>query len=188
MSPDIFARNIPQLRWLLLACLATTLLPIAVGQAAPAASEYDVKAAFLFQFSRFVEWPPESFASANAPLTICIMGRNPFGSTLHEISQGESVQAHALEVRVHEELEDLDGCHIVFVNHSAGPPASQVLAYLAGKRVLTVGDGADFTQLGGVIGFVNVDGKVRLQVNRNSAETAQLRISAKLLRVAEQVS
>jgi hypothetical protein len=153
--------------------------------AVPAASEYDVKAAFLFQFSRFVEWPPESFASPDAPLTICVMGRNPFGSTLQEISQGESVQTHALLVKTSERVEDLDGCHIVFVSAEEDAATSRVLTYLAGKRVLTVGDSSDFTQRGGVIGFVTVNGKVRLQVNRGSADTARLRISAKLLRVAE---
>jgi YfiR/HmsC-like len=154
--------------------------------AVPAASEYEVKAAFLFQFSRFVEWPPESFASPDAPLTICVIGSNPFGSTLQEISQGESVQTHALAVKAIARVEDLDACHIVFIGSAGGAATAQVLAYLAGKRVLTVGDGSEFTQQGGVIGFVTVNGKVRLHVNRSSAETAQLRISAKLLRVAEQ--
>jgi hypothetical protein len=189
MSTGIFTRKGRQLLWALLASLPVACVPGTLALAAvPAASEYEVKAAFLFQFSRFVEWPPESFASATAPLTICVLGDNPFGSTLHEISQGESVETHALVIELHEHLENLDRCHIVFVSQASTAVAPKVIAYLAGKRVLTVGDGSNFTQLGGVIGFVTVNGKVRLQVNRNSAESAQLRISAKLLRVAEQIS
>lgn len=155
--------------------------------AAPAAaSEYDVKAAFLFQFTRFVQWPPESFDAPDAPLLICVLGSNPFGSSLREISQGEAADSHALVVKSHDRVEDLDECHIVFVGGTDAPTAAKAIARLAGKRVLTVSDTADFAQRGGVIGFVRVDGKLRLQVNRGAAEASQLRISAKLLRLAEQ--
>jgi hypothetical protein len=176
--------------WGALCLLLPFLFAAASSEAAApaAASEYEVKAAFLFQFSRFVEWPPEAFASADAPLVICVLGKNPFGSTLREIAQGESVQAHALVVKSHDRVEDVGECHIVFLSSSEEAITQQVLTSLAGKRILTVGDSDDFTRRGGVIGFVTVNGKVKLQVNRSSAETAQLRISAKLLRVAEQVS
>lgn len=170
-------------RFRLALVLSAALLSNTLAAAVPVASEYDVKAAFLFQFARFVEWPVDSFSSPNAPLTICVMGSNPFGSALQEISRGESVQTHALAVKIYERLEDLDACHIVFVST---PATATVLGYLAGKKILTVGDGVDFTTRGGAIGFVTVNGKVRLHINRASAESSQLRISAKLLRVAEQ--
>ncbi len=175
----IFTNDRCQLALALSAALLSNILAAAV----PVASEYDIKAAFLFQFSRFVEWPADSFSGPDAPLTICVMGSNPFGSALQEISQGESVQTHALAVKVYERLEDLDACHIVFVST---PATATVLEYLAGKKILTVGDGYDFTTRGGAIGFVTINGKVRLHINRATAESSQLRISAKLLRVAEQ--
>lgn len=167
--------------------LALFCLTGGARSAAPTAvSEYDVKAAFLFQFTRFVQWPAESFSAPDAPLLICVLGRNPFGSSLHDISRGETADSHDLVVRSHDRVEDLDECHIVFVGGTDAATAAKALEHLAGKRVLTVSDTADFAQRGGVIGFVNVDGKLRLQVNRGAAEASQLRISAKLLRLADQ--
>lgn len=166
----------------LLGCLWLFAVEAAVPAVTP---EYKIKAAFLFQFSRFVEWPADAFASSDAPLTICVLGANPFGSTLQEISAGELVYMHPLTVQHHDSVEDLASCHIVFVSSSEQDAARRALQRLSGKSVLTVGDSSDFTQHGGVIGLVTVNGKVKLQVNRSSADAAQLRISAKLLRVAD---
>jgi len=152
-----------------------------------AAAEQDVKAAFLFQFTRFVEWPAGAFSSADAPLLICVLGRNPLSSALQRISQGEMAYSHALVVTTPDRVEDLDECHIVFVGGADDATVGKALSRLSGKRILTVSDTADFARRGGVIGFVLADGKLRLQINRGSAETAQLRISAKLLRLAEQM-
>jgi hypothetical protein len=162
---------------------------VITGEAAgpSVAPEYQVKAAFLFQFSRFVQWPPDSFSSAEAPLVICVLGMNPFGSALEEIAAGELVQTHPLSVERHDRVEDVAGCHIVFVSGRDENATRQALEYLSERHVLTVSDGNDFTQRGGIIGLVTVEGKVRVQVNRSSADGAQLRISAKLLRLADQV-
>lgn len=167
--------------WLLLCCLCV----LSVEAAVPVEPEYKIKAAFLFQFSRFVEWPEEAFASTNAPLTICVLGANPFGSALQEITAGESVYTHPLIVQNHTDIEGLAACHIVFVSGDKEDVARRALQHLSGKSVLTVSDSRDFTRRGGVVGLVTVNGKVTLQVNRSSADAAQLRISAKLLRVAD---
>lgn len=153
--------------------------------AIPVAPEYKIKAAFLFQFSRFVEWPADAFASSDAPLVICVLGVNPFGSALDEIAAGELVYTHPLLVQHHEGVENLSACHIVFVSGDKQDIARRALQRLSGKSVLTVSDSYDFTRRGGVIGLVTVNGKVTLQVNRSSADAAQLKISAKLLRVAD---
>jgi len=147
--------------------------------------EYQVKAAFVFQISRFIEWPADAFANSDAPLVICVFGANPFGSALQELTAGELVYTHPLVVRSVDRVEDLDACHIVFVSSDRDDPGRRALQYLAGKRVLTVSDSSGFAERGGVIGLVTVNGKVRLQVNRGSADAAQLKISAKLLRVAD---
>jgi hypothetical protein len=165
----------------LLCCLCIVSVQAAVPVVAP---EYKIKAAFLFQFSRFVEWPAAAFASSDAPLTICVLGANPFGSALQEISAGELVFAHPLIVQHHDKVEDLGSCHIVFVSSAEQAVARRALQRLSGKSVLTVSDSDEFTRQGGVIGLVTVNGKVTLQVNRSSADAAQLKISAKLLRVA----
>lgn len=177
------AAAIPGIQAVLLALFCAGAARSAIPPAAP---EYDVKAAFLFQFTRFVEWPADAFSTPDAPFLICVLGRNPFGSALKDLSQGESASNHALVVRDHDRLDGLEECQIVFVGGTDDATVAQALAQLEGKRTLTVGDSADFARRGGVIGFVMVDGKLRLQVNRRSAEASQLRISAKLLRLAEQ--
>ena len=168
---------------LLLCCL----ISVATAEAAApvGASEYQVKAAFIFQFARFVVWPASAFASRDAPLSICVLGGNPFGSALEDMAAGELVYSHPLIVQNRNRVEDLDNCHIVFLSSASEQVNGQALQYLSGRSVLTVSDSRDFARHGGVIGLVTVNGKVRVQVNRSSAEAAQLKISAKLLRVAD---
>lgn len=155
--------------------------------AAPAAGEYEVKAAFLLHFSRFVEWPASAFAAPDAPLYICVLGDDPFGPSLEEIVRDERVDGHPLAVERYRVGGDVDRCHILFVGRSAGPQQRRILDQVQGKSILTVSDEEEFTRRGGVIGFVTVNGKVRLQVNRSSAQRADLRISSRLLRLADEV-
>lgn len=173
----------------ILAALANVLsgaLP-AANAAAPAATEYEVKAAFLLHFSRFVEWPASAFASSNAPLFICVLGDDPFGPALEEIVRNERVDSHPIVVERYRLAGDVDRCHILFVARSADPLHGRILDHVRGKSILTVSDEEEFTRRGGVIGFVTVNGKVKLQVNRSSAQRADLRISSRLLRLADEV-
>jgi hypothetical protein len=155
--------------------------------AAPAASEYEIKAAFLLHFSRFVEWPPSAFASSDAPLFICVLGDDPFGPALEEIVRNERVNTHPITVERFRAAGNLDRCHILFVGQTAEPLQRRILEQVRGKSILTVSDEEAFTRRGGVIGFVTVNGKVKLQVNRSSAQRADLRISSRLLRLADEV-
>jgi hypothetical protein len=153
----------------------------------PAASEYEIKAAFLLQFSRFVEWPASAFASPDAPLFICVLGDDPFGPALEEIVRNERVDTHPITVERYQAAADVDRCHILFVGRSGEPLQRRILDQVRGKSILTVSDEEEFTRRGGVIGFVTVNGKVKLQVNRSSAQRADLRISSRLLRLADEV-
>lgn len=160
-------------------------LAIAAG---PASTEYEIKAAFLLHFSRFVEWPASAFAASNAPLFICVLGDDPFGSILEEIVRNEMLDSHPIAVgRYYQSADQVDRCHILFVGRVAKPLERRIFDQLHGKNILTVSDAAAFAPRGGVIGFVVVDGKIKLQVNRASAERAELRISSKLLRLADNV-
>lgn len=155
--------------------------------ASPAATEYEIKAAFLLHFSRFVEWPASAFAARNAPLFICVLGDDPFGPVLEEIVRNEMVDSHPIAVGRYRLADNVDRCHILFVSRSAEPLQQQILDQVRDKNILTVSDNEEFTRRGGVIGFVTVNGKIRLQVNRSSAERADLRISSRLLRLADEV-
>jgi hypothetical protein len=152
------------------------------AQAPP--TEYEVKAAFLFNFSQFVDWPGAAFADGRAPLVIGVLGTDPFGATLDEIVRGEMVNGRPLTVRRYQSPDQVD-CHILFVDRSQDSQLDAVVAGLKGRSVLTVGDFEGFTRRGGMIRFVTVGNKIRLRINLGAAQEAQLTISSKLLRPAQ---
>src|SRR5207247_10659998 len=161
---------------------------VGASSAAPATkvlSEYDVKAAFLFNFAHFVEWPAEAFADTRAPFTIGILGTDPFGSSLDQIVTDESIGAHALRVRRFQSPQDIDSCQILFISQSERGHLREVVAKLQGQRILTVGDMKDFAKQAGMIGFVTAQNRLRLQINLGAAKDSQLKISSQLLRQAE---
>ena len=139
--------------------------------------EYQVKAVYLFNFARFVEWPPEA---QSGPLTICVAGQNPFGAVLDETLRGESVNNRPLTARVIPGPEP--GCHVIFVPQ--GAPTTAYLRAARGGPTLTVGETPDFLAQGGIINFILEGGKVRFQIDAKAAERADLRISSHLLRLA----
>jgi uncharacterized protein DUF4154 len=155
------------------------------GAASP--SEYQVKAVFLFNFTRFVEWPPQSFADPQAPFVIGVLGRDPFGSALDEATRDETVNGHALLVRRFHSVADLEPCQILFIDRSAGPEAFKSLPSVERQGTLTVSDIEDHEEPGPIIGFVNEGKKIRLRINVDSARDAGLTISSKLLRPAQVV-
>jgi hypothetical protein len=161
-------------------CLAVVLVVIAATAALPAQDvpiEYRVKAAYLFNFAKFVEWPS---SAGDGPLTICVAGRNVFGDVLADTVRGELIGNRAIVSRVI--LEPEPGCHIVFVPRGAATPA-----YLKAARttpVLTVGEASDFIEQGGIATFLIQGGNVRFAIDASAAERAGLRISSRLLRLS----
>jgi hypothetical protein len=150
--------------------------------------EYKVKAAFLFNFSQFVEWPAEAFPEAQTPLVIGVVGEDPFGAYLDEIVRGEKVKDHTLVVQRFHQVEEIKACHILFISQSETKHLEQILASLKGRSILTVGDAEDFAKNGGMIRFVAEKTKIRFRVNLVAAKAANLTISSKLLRPAEIVA
>lgn len=149
------------------------------------ADEYRVKAAFVYNFAKFVEWPAASFKNAADPITICVLG-NPFGDRLTETVTGKQIDDRRLRVReVSDPAEDV-GCHILFIAGDA-KRTSELLGQLKTRQILTIGESPNFAAAGGVIGFKLESGRVRLQINVHSADRAHLRISSKLLSLAELV-
>lgn len=147
--------------------------------------EYKVKAVFLFHFAQFVDWPADDFAGERAPLIIGILGDDPFGSYLDEVVAGEVINGHPLEVRRFHSPEDIDECHILFVNGDGLGQLRASLRNLRDRTVLTVGDNPAFIRAGGMIRFLSEDSKIRLQINPEAARASGLTISSKLLRLAD---
>jgi len=159
--------------------------PFSLPQTSSEPTEYQVKAAFLMNFTKFVEWPASAFPDAASPLNICILGDDPFGSALDRAVEGESAAGHKLAVQRLHRLPAARACQVLFVPKSEKDAAAVVNA--AGPGVLTVGDREDFLRDGGIIAFVVQARHVRFDINLNAAGRASLGISARLLRVARTV-
>lgn len=150
--------------------------------------EYQIKAVFLFNFARFVDWPPTVFAGPEAPLVIGILGDDPFGTFLDDTIRGERVGGRSLVVRRYRRVEEMGVCHILFISRSESTRLAEIMRALKGRSVLTVGEAEEFNQRSGMIRFVTENKKVRLRINVEAAHAADLAISAKLLRPAEIVT
>jgi len=147
-----------------------------------------VKAVFLFNFAQFVDWPAGAFPDSAAPIAICVLGNDPFGSYLDETVRGEKVRGHSFEVHRFRKIEEVKTCHILFINASGQNRLEDVLGTLRDRAILTVGDDAGFAQRGGMIRFVSEKSRIRVKINLAAAAAANLTISSKLLRAAEIVT
>jgi len=161
------------------------LLLNATHAQSPTAGEYQVKAAFLYNFAKFVEWPPSSFPDASSPLRICVLGRDPFGEELRNITREKIVNGHKLEVTEVPDLQAARTCHILFIASSEKTQLKRIFDSLRGTDALTVGDTKGFVEQGGMINFVLENNRVQFEVNRKAAEEGRLKISSKLLSVAK---
>jgi hypothetical protein len=157
-----------------LVCVAVRLLANG-GQA----SEYELKAAFLYKFASFVEWP----APVAGPLTICVFGNDPFGPTLERVVKDKSINGRLFSIRRPKAIHDGSECQILFIASSERPRFKSILGGLNGA-ILTVGDTPGFCQSGGVINLEVVDERVHFGINPDAAERARLRLSSKLLSLA----
>jgi hypothetical protein len=157
------------------------------GAQSPTAGEYQVKAAFLYNFAKFIEWPPSSFSDASAPLQICIFGRDPFGEGLRNITSNKTINGRKIEIDTVVDLQHARSCHILFIASSVTMPVKDIVEGLRGASVLTVGDTKGFAEQGGMINFVLENDRVQFEVNRKAADGAALKISSKLLSVAKLV-
>jgi hypothetical protein len=146
-------------------------------------NEYEAKAAFLFNFVKFVEWPAQAFADDNSPLIIGVVGDDKSSIVIEQIINGKIANGRSVIVKRFSNFRGLTPCHMVFVRTSERDRIRQTLA-AAGPGALTVGETDGFAHWGGVINFTIADGKLRLEINQTSAEKAGLKISAKLLSLA----
>lgn len=151
------------------------------------APEYQVKAAFLYNFAKFVDWPSQAFPSPSAPLRICVLGQNPFGDSLRGIVQDKFISGRAISNEQVGSATQARACHILFISRSEAAGMQQALAYLRNLPILTVGDSGDFLPLGGVINMVLEQDRVRFEISLAAAQRQHLKISSKLLAVARVV-
>lgn len=172
-------------RWPVGAAVTLLLLwPVAARGEAP---EYQVKAAMLYKFAVFVEWPATSFASGTSPFVACVIGKNPFGPWLQREMGEAGVGSHPVQIRHLEEGKGAAGCHLVFIAASETPRLEELLANLQNGTALIVSDvneATRFCHLGGMISLTMQGSKVRFQLNSTAVEKAGLKVDSKLKRVA----
>ena len=149
-----------------------------------APGEYKVKAAVLYQFAKFVTWPPEAIGAAGRSLKIGVLGSNPFGSVLDSTVKGKTVDGRPVDVKRLKLARDGRSCHIVFISRSESAKLKSILTALKGAPVLTVGDMDRFAQRGGCVNLVMAGNKVSFEVSVTAATRARLKISSKLLKLA----
>jgi len=171
-------------QWRLFLLGVCVLAAAAQGQSV---TEYQVKAAFLFNFARFVEWPADAFPSADSALQICVLGQDPFGREFEQVIVDKTVSGHRIEIAHPDGVPQARSCQILFIAASEKARLASILQRLKGTSVLIVGDTPGFAALGGAINFVIDDGRVRFEINLKAAELAHLKISARLLTVAKVV-
>jgi hypothetical protein len=150
--------------------------------------EYDVKAAFLFHFAQFVEWPAEAFKEPQAPFTYCTIGEDPFHGALERTLSGKTIGQRALRVEHLSGTAQAGECQILFIGGPADKKhIAETLASVSELPILTVGEEEQFAADGGAIGFCMEDNKIRFEINLKAAGKARLKISAKLLALAKTV-
>ncbi|HEY4740317.1 MAG TPA: YfiR family protein [Candidatus Acidoferrales bacterium] len=159
-----------------------------LGNAQQPKLEYQVKAVYLYNFGKFVDWPTANpTASKDDLFQICVLGRDPFGPYLDSILAGETIQNRKLAARRIANSREAANCRILFISNSEAPRIKEILNSVEKSGVLTVSDTPGFTADGGMIQFVLTDNKVRFEVNLAAAERSGLTLSSQLLKVATQV-
>jgi hypothetical protein len=173
--------------WLLVSGMLYVLGATPASAQVAKAPEYSLKAAYLFNFAQFVEWPSNSFTSEDAPIVIGVLGEDPFAGALDQAVKEKKVHGRPFEIRRSKQIGDLSACHVLFVCASEAKRLSDILPAIKRAGLLTVSDIDRFAEQGGVINFTIENNRIRFEVNMNSAATADLKISAQLLRLARKV-
>jgi hypothetical protein len=149
-----------------------------------APKEYQIKAAYLYNFAKFVEWPDGRFADAQSPLVIGVFGQNPFGDELRAIARDHKINGRVITIQSVQTPAEAQRVHLLFFPAAEDSHVAGLLADLKGASVLTVGESDQFNAAGGMICFVRQADKVRFEIDAAAAEQHGLKISAQLLKLA----
>jgi hypothetical protein len=152
--------------------------------AQPKLSEYDIKAAYLFNFAQFVQWPEKAFEDESTPFTVGVLGADPYGKTLERLASMKQIQGREIVIERYSKIEELERCHILFIARNRERRLPAIFEELKDRCVLTVSETRSFAFDGGIINFIIVDDRIRFEINLQAAERADLTLSSKLLGVA----
>jgi hypothetical protein len=178
-TSHIRAAAIATLLFVVFSCLTAT---------AQTATEDQIKAAYLFNFAKFVEWPAEALPDAASVMNFCSLGRSATVDQMESGLGGKSVNGHLIKVHRLGKVDEIKDCQVVFVSTAIGREQQHWLQAAKGRAVLMVGEAPGFARSGGMIGFITENGRVLFEINTGSAEESHLKISSKLLALARIVS
>ncbi|HEY3330733.1 MAG TPA: YfiR family protein [Capsulimonadaceae bacterium] len=167
--------------------LAMIVLSHVCALAGPA-PEYQVKAAFLYNFAKFATFPPQALPADTATFTIAVLGDDPFGTTLDQTVQGKTIADRKIVVRRIDSADEAKHCQLLFVCASHKKEYASILSRLKGQNILTVGESEGFATKGGMINFYVEDNRVRFEINPKAADRAGIQISSQLLRLGRTVA
>ncbi len=182
---DILMRH----TFFLLGLVIISLLPSAHAAAAviegsTTSREYKIKAAFLYNFTKFTSWPTDKFGNKQSPLNICLIGHDPFGLTMDTTTNGKLVKGRSITVLRINHIADTDTCHLLFIGTSKNGRLTEILTYVSELPILTVTDGEDDNEGSGIINLVTIGNKIRFEINPTTANRAGIHLSAQLLKLA----
>ena len=190
VCPPAFGKKLGELLCVrilpLLALMAVILWPAELRAQSAMQREYEIKAAYLYNFINYIDWPADALPAAGGTITIGILGENPFGSAL-EALQGKQIKGRTLAVKQVASTKDLESCQIVFICASEKSRLTEILGQLKDARVLTVSECDGFATQGGIINFISERNKIRFEINPDAAKRLGLTISSELLKLAKLV-
>jgi hypothetical protein len=169
-----------------MSCCAACLAAVSLAAQAPAVSEHEIKAAFVYNLAKYVDWPAETLPAPESPILLCVVGKDRFGNAFSAID-GRKAQGRDVRVRRGLAPEEIRGCHIAFVSDSEARRVGAVLAQASGVPALTVSDIEGFAEAGGAVGLVSTDQRVQFEVNLHSVQAANLKLSSQVLKLARVV-
>lgn len=170
--------------WGLFPILILLVIGFQAETLASSGREYKIKAAFLLNFVKFIEWPPGAFTSSEVPVVLGILGNDPFGEAIEALGQ-KRVKGRAIKIKRLKDLGSATGCHILFVSNSEKDALNGIFQSLEDRAILTVGETELFAQKGGIINFITDKNKIRFEINITAADRVNLKISSKLLKLAK---
>jgi hypothetical protein len=166
-------------------CLLQVLAPRTAGGQDDSVDEYKLKAAMLYHLTRFVEWPASAYLDRHSPILLCILGQDPFANSLTSAIPKETDNGRLVFIRHLQSEMEIPGCHILYISSSERKITAHIFSTLNGSSVLTVGEMAQFAAHGGIIQFSLEEQHVRFDINLDAASRAGLKISSKLLLLAQ---
>lgn len=172
-------------QWRTLTAVAAAALVLGwrIASGAEVLTEPQVKAAYIYNFAKFVQWPMDAFVASHAPLVLCVAAKDGLGGALTPID-GKPVQGRELQVKRAVKADDLNACHILFVPENEARATSELLRKASALPLLTIGEREGFAAAGGCIGFVTGEERVQFEINPDAISRANLKVSSQLLRLA----